>query len=149
MIKTILLGETEEKFKASAATSILYKRLFKEDILEILSNYSKKTKEIRELQEELAKVKELPDSEEKEAQLADVTSKLLPLNSFVNDFFTRFAYITWLEANVSVSEIFKKLTEEEFFAWLLAHESKDFTSISGELIKLWTENTKATVKPKN
>lgn len=149
MIKTILLGEKEEKFKASAATSILFRRLFKEDIQAILADYSKNTKEIRKLQEDLAAVRELPDSDEKSAKLEEITAKFMPLNDFVADFFPKFAYITWLEANHAAADLFKKLTEQDYFEWLMKYEAKDFTMIVGELLNLWTENSRTAVKSKN
>lgn len=149
MIKTIVFGEKEEKFKASAATSILYKRLFKEEVQERLTEYSKNTKEIRKLQAELLAVRALEDSEEKQEKMQDISTKLLPLNSFVEDFVPKFAYITWLEANCTNGEVFTKLTEADFFAWLMEHESKDFTTISKDLLELWTENAKPSVKAKN
>ena len=46
------------KFKSSAATNLLYKRVFKEDILLKLAEYSKNIKEMQNANEEIKKLYE-------------------------------------------------------------------------------------------
>ena len=53
MEKTIKVGEREMAFKSSAATNILYKRAFKEDILVKLTAYTKNLKEMNNLKTQI------------------------------------------------------------------------------------------------
>lgn len=48
MINTVTIGDRELKLRASALTSLLYKKLFNEDLLKIVSNIGK-TQEVDKL----------------------------------------------------------------------------------------------------
>ena len=58
MKKTIKLNEKEMALKSSAATNILYKKAFHEDILVKLTAYTKNLKELKNMQAKVSELKE-------------------------------------------------------------------------------------------
>lgn len=57
MEKVISLGEKEMKLKSSAATNILFKRAFKEDITVLLQSYTKNMKELQAMQKKISELR--------------------------------------------------------------------------------------------
>ena len=53
MERKIKVGENEVMFKSSAATNILYKKAFGEDILVKLTEYTKNLKELKKIHDTL------------------------------------------------------------------------------------------------
>lgn len=80
MEKTIKLGEKEVALKSSAATNILYKRAFGEDILVMLSSYTKNLKELQRLKAEVDKVKEDPTKSQEE--ILEVMQNMMNSDAF-------------------------------------------------------------------
>ena len=144
MIRAIEIGGKEIEFKASAVTSILYKRAFKKDLTSEFSEYVKKYRLVKALKDDI----ENKDENEK----IDVLSKnaeILELSNAAQELFPQLAYIMYLEANVEQREIFKKLSEEEFIFWLSQFETADFQNHYSDFMEMWNSNAHTSVKPKN
>lgn len=144
MIKKIELGGKEIEFKASAVTSILYKRTFKQDLTSEFSNYVKKYKVVKSLQEDI-----LNKDENEKIDVISHNAEILELSNSAQELFPQLAYIMYLEANVEQREIFKKLNEEDFIFWLSQFETADFQSHFSDFMNMWNENAHTSVKPKN
>lgn len=152
MEKTILLGDKEMKFKSSAATNILFKRAFHEDVLLLLTDYSKNLKELKKIQ---AKVDELraDSTRPKEEVLAEMNEylnapALTASREFQSDTLPKLAFIMWLEANES-EKLFSKLNEEQYLFWLLTIDQDELGGITGEIMEIWQSGAKTHSKPKN
>ena len=75
MEKTITIEDKSIRFKSSAATNILYKRTFGEDILIKLTSYTKNLKELREMEK---RMKELQNETDKtDTERAEEMNKML------------------------------------------------------------------------
>lgn len=153
MIKTIMLGEKEIKLKSSAATNILYKRLFKEDILLILTEYSKNLKEIQKMQARMSELRK--DETKSQEELIDESNAILnsdvfkKASNFQSDTLPKLAFIMWLEANEPVEKLFGKLTEEQYLFWLMTIDQDELLEITGQVMDIWQAGTKTHSKPKN
>lgn len=152
MEKTILLGDKEMKFKSSAATNILFKRTFHEDVLLLLTNYSKNLKELKKIQ---AQVDELraDETRPKEEVLAEMNEylnapALKASREFQSETLPKLAFIMWLEANES-EKLFSKLNEEQYLFWLLTIDQDELGGITGEIMEIWQSGAKTHSKPKN
>lgn len=152
MEKTILLGDKEMKFKSSAATNILFKRTFHEDVLLLLTDYSKNLKELKKIQ---AKVDELREdsTRPKEEVLAEMNEylnapALKASREFQSETLPKLAFIMWLEANES-EKLFSKLNEEQYLFWLLTIDQDELGGITGEIMEIWQSGAKTHSKPKN
>lgn len=152
MEKTILLGDKEMKFKSSAATNILFKRTFHEDVLLLLTDYSKNLKELKKIQ---AKVDELraDETRPKEEVLAEMNEylnapALKASREFQSETLPKLAFIMWLEANES-ENLFSKLNEEQYLFWLLTIDQDELGGITGEIMEIWQSGAKTHSKPKN
>ena len=153
MEKTITIGEREFKFKSSAATNILYKRAFKEDILVKLSEYAKSIKELNKLK---ASVDALKNAERKteEEILAELNSLMnsdayVKTQDFSSDTLPKLAYIMFLEANENIKTIFTKLNEDNYLEWLMTVDQDELLTVTGEVMDIWQAGTKSPSKPKN
>ena len=153
MEKTITIGEREFKFKSSAATNILYKRAFKEDILVKLSEYAKSIKELNKLK---ASVDALKNAERKteEEILAELNSLMnsdayVKTQNFSSDTLPKLAYIMFLEANENIKTIFTKLNEDNYLEWLMTVDQDELLTVTGEVMDIWQAGTKSHSKPKN
>ena len=103
MEKTIKIGERELAFKSSAATNILYKRTFKEDILIKLSEYTKSLKEMKGLQEKINALRDDTTKTQDEV-LAELNSIMqsdvyVSTQTFASETLPKLAFIMYLEAN--------------------------------------------------
>lgn len=153
MEKTLTFDNKEMKFKSSAATNILYKRAFKEDILIKLTAYSKDIKEFKAIQAKVDALKN--DTSKTKEEIASEMSSLMSsgvfesITSFSNDTLPKLAYIMFLEANEGTDTIFSKLTEEKFLSWLMTIDQDDLREMTGEVMELWQNGAKGTSKPKN
>ena len=117
MEKTILLGEKEMKLKSSAATNILYKRVFHEDVLLKLTEYSKNLKELQKMQAKIDEFRK-DETKPKEEILAEMNALLnsdvfKASSEFQSDTLPKLAFIMWLEANEPAEKLFSKLNEEQ------------------------------------
>lgn len=152
MIKEIAMGDAVVKFKASAATNILFKRAFREDITVKLTEYSKRTTELKKLQDEIAQVRSTDLSEdEKLERLNSImgSQAFVESNEFNSETLPKLAYIMYLEANVPVTEIFGKLSEEGYLTWLMTMDQADISNNLSEILSIWREGARMTSKAKN
>lgn len=153
MEKTININEKEFKFKSSAATNILYKKLFRQDILIQISDYAKNSKELVNIQERIKAIRS-DESKTQEEILSEINSCMnseafKATNEFSYDTLPKLAYIMYLEANETQETIFKKLTEEQYLFWLMSIDQDELISITGEVIALWKSGAKVSSIQKN
>lgn len=153
MKKTIVLNDTEMTFKSSAATNILYKRAFKEDVLVKIAAYTKNLKELKSIQEKVKAVRE--DTTKSKEEILATMQELMQSDAFTastaftSETLPRLAFIMYLEANTDPKDIFSKLTEEDYLSWLLTIEQNDLLSVTGQIMEIWQAGTKTTSLPKN
>lgn len=153
MEKTIVLGEKSIKIKSSAATNILYKRLFHEDILVTLTSYTKNLKDLQAMQEKMKSIRE--DSSKTQEQILAEMNEMLnsdvftKAQTFQSETLPKLAYIMYLEANESIDTIFKKLTEEQYLFWLMTINQDELLAVVGEVMEVWQSGAKTHSKPKN
>lgn len=152
-MKTIQIGDKEMKFQSSAATNILYKRVFNEDVLLKLTEYSKNLKEMQKLQ---AKANELrADTERpKDEVLAEMNELLnsdvfVKANEFQTDTLPQLAFIMWLEANEPAEQIFAKLNQKQYLFWLMTINQDDLLAVTHEVMDIWQSGARTHSKPKN
>ena len=153
MEKTITIGEREFKFKSSAATNILYKRAFKEDILVKLSEYAKSIKELNKLKASVDALKNAEGKTEEEI-LAELNALMnsdayVKTQNFSSDTLPKLAYIMFLEANENIKTIFTKLNEDNYLEWLMTVDQDELLTVTGEVMDIWQAGTKSHSKPKN
>lgn len=153
MEKTIVLGEKSIKIKSSAATNILYKRLFHEDILVTLTSYTKNLKDLQAMQEKMKLIRE--DSSKTQEQILAEMNEMLnsdvftKAQTFQSETLPKLAYIMYLEANEGIDTIFKKLTEEQYLFWLMTINQDELLAVVGEVMEVWQSGAKTHSKPKN
>lgn len=153
MEKTISVGDREIKFKSSAATNLLYKRAFREDIIVLLSNYAKNLKELKKMQSDIEVLKNSSGKTDEEilAELNSIMSSdcYTSTQTFSSETLPRLAYIMFLEANVKINEIFPRLNEDSYLGWLLSIDQDELLTVTGEVMDIWQAGTKTHSKPKN
>lgn len=153
MKKTIRLNQTEMTFKSSAATNILYKRAFREDILVKLTAYTKNLKELKDMQARVAEIKE-DKSKTQEEILAEMQTMMnseafISSQTFASETLPKLAYIMWLEANEEQRAIFSKLNEESYLSWLMEIDQDELLTVTGQVMEIWQAGARTTSKPKN
>lgn len=153
MDRTIQMGEKEVKFKSSAATNLLYKRVFGEDILLKLAEYSKN---IKEMQKANAEVKAMQADESKsKTEILEAMNNYLnsdvfvKANEFQRDTLPQLAFIMWLEANEPAEKIFSKLNQEQYLFWLMTIDQDELLDATSQVIDIWQSGAKNHSKPKN
>lgn len=143
MIRKINIGNKDEDFKCSAATSILYKRLFGTSLTTEITKLASVTKSAEEVRKKLSNLQgqDLVDLLANDTSLVDLTNTM-------NQIVPQMAYIMWLEANKPQKEVFKGLTQEDYILWLSEYEPNDLVNASGEFIDLWnaTDRTYSSLK---
>ena len=153
MERQITINETTMLFKSSAATNILYKKAFGEDILVKLTKYTKNLKDLKDMKAkfESFKTDESKTTEEKIAVLNEITSSeaFIDTQAFSSETLPRLAYIMWLEANVKVEEIFHKLNNDSYIVWLMSISQDDLLTVTKEVMELWQSGAKTHSTPKN
>jgi len=153
MKKTIKLNETEMTLKSSAATNILYKKAFGEDILVKLTSYTKNLQSLKDMQARIAELRENKDKTQEEIMAeinAMMTSEAFTVSQdFQNNTLPKLAYIMFIEANENQREIFSKLNEESYLIWLMGINQDDLLALTGEVIGLWQAGARTTSKLKN
>ena len=154
MKKTIELNDEKSMtFKSSAATNILFKRAFHEDILVKLTAYTKNLKELRKMQSQIAELKE--DESKSQEQILETINTLTSSEAFtssttfMNETLPKLAYVMFVEANESQETIFNKLNEDSYLAWLLTIDQDELLAITGQIMEVWQMGAKNTSKPKN
>lgn len=153
MEKTIRIGEKELTFKSSAATNILYKRAFKEDILVKLSAYTKNLKEMQKMKETVDALK--TDTTRTEEETLAELNKILASDVFVStqtfasETLPKLAFIMWLEANEKIGTIFTKLNDDNYLAWLMTIDQDELLTVTGEVMDIWQSGARTHSNPKN
>lgn len=153
MKKTIRLNETEMTFKSSAATNILYKRAFGDDIVVKLTSYTKNLKELKNMQAHVAELRK-DTSKTQEEILAEMQTMMnseafISSQTFANEVLPKLAYIMWLEANEEQRTIFDKLNEASYLSWLMTIDQDELLTVTGQVMEIWQAGTRNTSKPKN
>ena len=156
MEKVIKVNEKELCFKSSAATNILYKKAFHDDVLVKLTSYTKNLKELKNMQAMEAKIAELRKDETKsqEEVLNEMNAVMssdifVSSQAFMSETLPKLAYIMWLEANTKIEDIFHKLNEEQYLVWLMGIDQDELLAVTGEIMELWQAGAKQHSKPKN
>lgn len=153
MKKTITLNEREMTFKSSAATNILYKKAFGDDILVKLTKYVKNLKELKNMQTKIAELKgdTGETSEEKLALINEMMNSeaFITSNSFSTNELPKLSYIMYVEANETQATIFSKLNEESYLGWLMDIDQDELLKLTGEIMEIWQAGAKTHSKPKN
>lgn len=153
MERKISVGDKEMSFKASAATNILYKKAFHDDILVKLTSYSKNLKELQKIQETFKELKEdtSKSDEERLAVMTELMNSEVVTSSqtFSSETLPKLAYIMYLEANEKVGEVFKKLNEESYMAWLMEIDQNELVEVTGQVMDIWQSGARQHSKPKN
>ena len=153
MERKISVGDKEMSFKASAATNILYKKAFHDDILVKLTSYSKNLKELQKIQETFKELKEdtSKSDEERLAVMTELMNSEVVTSSqtFSSETLPKLAYIMYLEANEKVGEVFKKLNEESYMAWLMEIDQDELVEVTGQVMDIWQSGARQHSKQKN
>lgn len=153
MEKTISLGEKEMKFKSSAATNIFYKKVFGEDILLKIAEYSNNLKDIKNAQEKIDALRNdttRPKEEVLNEMNALLNSDMFKSSSeFQSETLPRLAFIMWLEGNNLGEQIMSKLNQEQYLFWLMTIDQDELFSMVGPVMDLWQAGSKTHSKPKN
>ena len=153
MIKTIELNEKEMKFKSSAATNILYKKAFGEDILVKLTAYTKNLKELKNMQARMAELRE--DKERPQNEILEEMNSIMQSDAFVissqfsSETLPKLAYIMYIEANLKIEDIFHKLNEEAYLTWLMEIDQDELLKVTGDVIDIWQAGARTHSKLKN
>lgn len=153
MQKTITIGEKEITLKSSAATNILFRKAFKQDLTVMLQSYTKDMKELQKMQDEVNALRK--DETKTQAEVLEAMSALMQSETFIKassfqtDTLPKLTYIMYLEANETVQTIFSKLTEEQYIFWLMTIDQEELEKMSGEVLGIWRSGARQTSKPKN
>lgn len=153
MQKVIQMGEREITLKSSAATNILYKRLFKEDIIVKLTQFSKNMKEMQRIQDSMNAIQG-DENKSKEQKVEEISALLesdayKSANEFQSETLPKLAFIMYVEANEPADRIFSKLTEENYFTWLMSVDQGELLSVTTQVIQLWNAGARNLSKLKN
>lgn len=160
MREIIKIGDKEIEFKASAATPILFKRAFKQDLTQELAGYAKQYKEAKKLQEMIKTAKpedenetrtpeEIAEAQEKIYLAVTQSPEFLEMSSKAADLMPKLAYIMYLEANIEQRAIFGKLSEEDFIFWLSEFDQAELQAHFTTFMRMWNGNSQTISKPKN
>lgn len=153
MEKTITIGEKNIKLKSSAATNILYKRVFHEDVLVKLTTYSKDAKELQRMKADMDELR--ADTTKPREEVLEKMNELMNSETFIrsqqfqSETLPRLAFIMWLEANTPAEQIFSKLNEEQYLFWLMTIDQNELLTVTGEVIGLWMSGAQTNSKQKN
>ncbi len=153
MIKTITLNEKEMKFKSSAATNILYKKAFGEDVLLKLTAYTKNLKELKNMQARMAELRE--EKDRPQSEILEEMNSIMQSDAFVtssqfsSETLPKLAYIMYIEANEKIDNIFHKLNEEAYLAWLMEIDQDELLTVTGDVINIWQAGARTHSKLKN
>ena len=153
MEKTIKIGDKELTFKSSAATNILYKRAFKEDILVKLSTYTKNLKEMQNMKKTVDELKSATDKTEEEVlqELNKILASdvFISTQTFASETLPKLAFIMYLEANEKIGTLFTKLNEDNYLAWLMTIDQDELLTVTGEVMDIWQAGARTNSNQKN
>lgn len=151
MFKKLVVGGKETDFKCSAATSILYKRLFGKSLTTEMTDLAQLSSAAFELKRkwDLISESDAEDKNEKIAELLSSDSSLGDMAEMTERITPQMAYIMWLEANKPQREVFAGLTEEAYILWLSSWDVDDLSNLSGDILDLWNRTNKTNSNLKN
>lgn len=151
MFKKLVVGGKETDFKCSAATSILYKRLFGKSLTTEMTDLAQLSSAAFELKRkwDLINESDAEDKNEKIAELLSSDSSLGDMAEMTERITPQMAYIMWLEANKPQREVFAGLTEEAYILWLSSWDVDDLSNLSGDILDLWNRTNKTNSNLKN
>ena len=153
MEKTIKIGDKELTFKSSAATNILYKRAFKEDILVKLSTYTRNLKEMQNMKKTVDDLKASTDKTEEEVlqELNKILASdvFFSTQTFASETLPKLAFIMYLEANEKIGTLFTKLNEDNYLAWLMTIDQDELLTVTGEVMDIWQAGARTHSNQKN
>ena len=150
MYKKIEIKGKDVDFKCSAATSILYKRLFGKSLSAEVTAMAKESAKAYKMLEQLNKLQENKD-ENTEAilELLSENPALINVSQTTEKIGPQMAYIMWLEANKPQRELFQCLTEDAYISWLSDFDKGDMANVYSELLEFWNGSNKSYSKLKN
>ena len=153
MEKTIKIGDKELTFKSSAATNILYKRAFKEDVLVKLSTYTRNLKEMQNMKKTVDELKSATDKTEEEVlqELNKILASdvFISTQTFASETLPKLAFIMYLEANEKIGTLFTKLNEDNYLAWLMTIDQDELLTVTGEVMDIWQAGARTHSNQKN
>lgn len=150
MYKKIEIKGKDVDFKCSAATSILYKRLFGKSLSAEVTALANESAKAYKMLEQLNKLQENKD-ENTEAilELLSENPALINVSQTTEKIGPQMAYIMWLEANKPQRELFQCLTEDAYISWLSDFDKGDMANVYSELLEFWNGSNKSYSKLKN
>ena len=69
--------------------------------------------------------------------------------TFASETLPKLAYIMFLEANEKIGNIFTKLNEENYLAWLMTIDQDELLTVTGEVMDVWQSGARTHSKIKN
>jgi hypothetical protein len=151
MYKKIAIDGKDVDFKCSAATSILYKRLFGKSLSTEITALANESAKAYKMLDQLNKLKENKD--ENTEAILDLLSEnpaLINVTQTTEKIGPQMAYIMWLEANKPQRELFQSLTDDAYILWLSNFDKGDMTTVYTELLNFWNSaNNKSYSSLKN
>lgn len=151
MYKKIAIDGKDVDFKCSAATSILYKRLFGKSLSSEITDMAKQSAEAYRMLDELTKLQE--NKEENQEAILELLAEnpaLTKVTETTEKIGPQMAYIMWLEANKPQRELFQCLTDDAFVLWLSSFDKGDMSNVYSELLNFWNaSNNKSYSNLKN
>lgn len=131
MRQTLKFNGVETEFSSSAATPILYKQVFKSDLLVQFAELSKKYKDEKKKK-----------AEKKEKEVSEIDLEFL-------DMVKKLTYI--MRAEAVGGSLFNTLTYDGFIKWLMSLEPNAFDDgvFNAQIVALWNGNTKSFSESKN
>lgn len=151
MYKKIAIDGKDVDFKCSAATSILYKRLFGKSLSAEVSSMANESAKAYKMLDQLTKLQE-NKNENTEAilELLSENPALINVTETTEKIGPQMAYIMWLEANKPQRELFQSLTDDAYILWLSNFDKGDMTTVYTELLNFWNSaNNKSYSSLKN
>lgn len=148
MFRQINVGGKDVKFQCSAATQVLYKRLFGKSLPSEMGKLAEAGQKAQKMTEKLTALRE-EDNNEKVIELLAEDNSIMDLSAMTQEIVPQMAYIMWLEGNCQQRDVFQGLTQEGFVSWLTNWEPQDLINSSAEFFELWNGTNKTNSNLKN
>jgi len=148
MFRQINVGGKDVKFQCSAATQVLYKRLFGKSLPSEMGKLAEAGQKAQKMTEKLTALRE-EDNNEKVIELLAEDNSIMDLSAMTQEIVPQIAYIMWLEGNCQQRDVFQGLTQEGFVSWLTNWEPQDLINSSAEFFELWNGTNKTNSNLKN
>lgn len=148
MFRQINVGGKDVKFQCSAATQVLYKRLFGKSLPSEMGKLAEAGQKAQKMTEKLTALRE-EDNNEKVIELLAEDNSIMGLSAMTQEIVPQMAYIMWLEGNCQQRDVFQGLTQEGFVSWLTNWEPQDLINSSAEFFELWNGTNKTNSNLKN